>query len=301
MPLHDQSGLLERIVSRTPDTTHRLKAAEPITALRLTGVLVQLLDPSDSSTRPIMAVLWTTIQAFMDDKSGADGVRTLQREVGPFCFNLSVCCVESPPACLPARPPPRHSYHLSTHTQAMTIWSAYVTALASQWPSIPAKRRNDSKSSLRDVIRFLPMPIAYFLRTQRAPSEGTMEVELQVLALLNTLLATTDWRELLWEAQPPQPAAGGGRRQQGQRQPQQQQVDLRRIVLFLLRTDHGGEAADLGTLRFDAGLVCLAELVPGAVPRALLLLQGGACPCPSLAGFGGGRSDQTMPSITSDR
>lgn len=149
-----------------------------------------------------------------------------------------------------------------------------MTALVQQWPSLDIQQ----KGSLKRVVRFLGIPYV-FTPLYRTPSEGTMELELQMLALLNTLLAMTEWRKLLW----PSPDAGGAqprhqkqKQQAGGEQQQQQQADLQHVVLTLLRTDHSGEKADLRMRRFDAGLACLSELVPGAIPPTLLLLQG-AC------------------------
>lgn len=151
--------------------------------------------------------------------------------------------------------------------QALAVWSAYVGALARQWPSLSSKR----KKGFQELIEFLVLPIAKYLNGYTSPSERMVELEVQMLALLNTLLAATEWREWLW---PPHSSAprDGQQRQLPKKQTKQEPKELlQEIVLKLLGTRHSGGDADLGTLRFDAGLGCLAELVPGAVPRELLL------------------------------
>jgi hypothetical protein len=157
-----------------------------------------------------------------------------------------------------------------------------VTALAQYWPLVArggssSRRRKDFGS----VVEFLGRSLAQLFK--QPPREETIELESQALVLLNTLLAAVEWREWLWPVPSPSTAtvtaaataaaAAGGQQQAGgeRGQEQGQGGSLQSVVLRLLGTRHDGGSADLGTLRFDAGLACLAELVPGAVPRELLL------------------------------
>ncbi len=60
---------------------HRLVEADPTTALRLTGVLVRLLSPTDARSTPVMSELWNTINRFLYLNAKTDAQRASQREV----------------------------------------------------------------------------------------------------------------------------------------------------------------------------------------------------------------------------
>ena len=83
-----------------PCGAHRLKKAEPITALRLTGVLMQVLDP-DKMGRMLRRQLWPTISGFLHTKEEADTVRALQREVGAGTLLCDEHVYRSPDWILP--------------------------------------------------------------------------------------------------------------------------------------------------------------------------------------------------------
>lgn len=99
-------------LTRTPTSgAHRLKKAEPITALRLTGVLMQVLDP-DKMGRMLRRQLWPTISGFLHTKEEADTARALQREVSagtPLCDEHVYRSPDwiSPEAFASPRPPHR--------------------------------------------------------------------------------------------------------------------------------------------------------------------------------------------------